>query len=98
VEAEVIDLRSLLPFDMEAILEATRRINRVMLVSEDRLTGGITGEIAARIAEHAFDWLDAPIARIGSRDVQMPYAETMEAFVLPNAQKVVARARQVLAY
>ena len=98
VEVEVLDLRSLLPFDMEAILEATRRINRVMLVSEDRLTGGIISEISARLAEQAFDWLDAPIARVASKDVQVPYSEAMEAFVLPNAQKVVARAREVLAY
>lgn len=98
VEVEVLDLRSLLPFDMEAILEATRRINRVMLVQEDRLTGGIMAEISARLAEHAFGWLDAPIARIGSKDAHMPYHAAMEGYVLPNAGKIVARAREVLAY
>lgn len=98
VEVEVLDLRTLLPFDLPAILEAVRRINRVMIVQEDRLTGGIAGEIAARIAEDAFDWLDAPIARVASKDAPMPYHPAMEAYVLPNAEKVVARAREVLAY
>lgn len=98
VEVEVLDLRSLLPFDMEAILEATRRINRVMIVQEDRLTGGIASEISARLAEDAFGWLDAPIARVASKDSQMPYNPAMESYVLPNAAKVVARAREVLAY
>jgi pyruvate dehydrogenase E1 component beta subunit len=98
VEVEVLDLRSLLPFDLEAILEATRRINRVMIVQEDRLTGGIAAEISARLAEQAFDYLDAPIARVASRDAPMPYHQAMEAYVLPNAQKVVARAREILAY
>ncbi len=98
VEVEVLDLRTLLPFDLPAILEAVRRINRVMIVQEDRLTGGIAGEIAARIAEDAFDWLDAPIARVASKDAPMPYHPSMEAFVLPNAEKVVARAREILAY
>ena len=98
VEVEVLDLRTLLPFDLPAILEAVRRINRVMIVQEDRLTGGIAGEISARIAEEAFDWLDAPLARVASRDAPMPYHPAMEAYVLPNADKVVARAREVLAY
>ncbi|MBI5548393.1 MAG: alpha-ketoacid dehydrogenase subunit beta [Deltaproteobacteria bacterium] len=98
VQVEVIDLRTLLPFDLEAILEAVRRINRVVLIQEDRLTGGIASEISARIAEEAFDWLDAPIARVASLDAPMPYHPAMEAYVLPNADKVVARAREILAY
>jgi len=98
VEVEVIDLRTLLPFDLPAILEAVRRINRVMIVQEDRLTGGIASEISARIAEQAFDWLDAPIARVASKDAFMPYHPAMESYVLPNADKIVARARETLAY
>ncbi len=98
VEVEVLDLRTLLPFDLPAILDAVRRINRVMIVQEDRLTGGIAAEIAARIAEEAFDFLDAPVARVASKDAPMPYHPAMESYVLPNADKIVARAREILAY
>lgn len=98
VSAEVIDLRSLRPFDMEAVLEAVRRISRVMIVQEDRLTGGLASEIAARLAEEAFDWLDAPIARVGAAEAHTPFHPALEDYVLPNAAKVLARAREVLAY
>lgn len=98
VEVEVLDLRTLLPFDLPAVLDAVRRLNRVMLVQEDRLTGGVMAEVAARIAEHAFDWLDAPVARVGSQDAPMPYHPAMESYVLPSADKIVTRAREILAY
>jgi pyruvate/2-oxoglutarate/acetoin dehydrogenase E1 component len=98
VEVEVLDLRSLLPFDMEAILEGVRRINRVLLVHEDRLTGGIAAEISARLAEEAFDELDAPIGRVAALDAHTPFHPALEAFVLPNAQKVATKARALLAY
>jgi 2-oxoisovalerate dehydrogenase E1 component beta subunit len=97
-QVEVMDLRSLLPFDMEAILEGVRRINRVLLVHEDRLTGGIAAEISARLAEEAFDELDAPIGRVAALDAHTPFHPALEAHVLPNAQKVVAKARALLRY
>ncbi len=97
-QVEVLDLRSLLPFDMEAILEGVRRINRVLLVHEDRLTGGIAAEISARLAEEAFDELDAPIGRVAALDAHTPFHPALEAHVLPNAQKVVAKARTLLQY
>ncbi len=97
-EAEVLDLRSLLPFDLEAILAAVRRINRVLLVHEDRLTGGIAAEISARLAEEAFDELDAPIGRVAALDVPTPFHPALESFVLPSAAKVVQKARALLAY
>ncbi len=98
VEAEVLDLRSLLPFDLEAVLEAVSRINRVLLVQEDRLTGGVMAEIAARIAEDAFDQLDAPIARVAAADTPTPFHPALEQFVLPSAEKIAARAQQLLAW
>lgn len=98
VEATVIDLRSLLPFDLEAVLDAVRRTNRALLVQEDRLTYGIMAELAARIGEEAFEWLDAPVARVGAADVHTPFHPALEEFVLPNTRKVLARAREVLAF
>lgn len=97
-QAEVLDLRSLLPFDMEAILSAVHRINRVLLVHEDRLTGGIAAEISARLAEEAFDALDAPIGRLAALDAHTPFHPALEAHVLPSAAKVAQKARALLAY
>jgi pyruvate/2-oxoglutarate/acetoin dehydrogenase E1 component len=95
---EVIDLRTVLPFDLETVLEAVKRINLVLIVQEDRLTGGLASEIAARLVEQAFDWLDAPVARVAAADAHTPFHPALEDYVLPNTSKVVARAREVLAY
>jgi 2-oxoisovalerate dehydrogenase E1 component beta subunit len=97
-QVEVIDMRSLLPFDLPTVLEAVRRINRVMIVHEDRLTGGVGAELSARIAEEAFSDLDAPIARVAALDAHTPFHPALEGYVLPNAQKVVSRARDLLAF
>src|SRR5436305_12763353 len=98
VSAEVIDLRSIIPFDEEAILESVAKTNRVIILHEAPLTGGAGAEFAARIAEKAFDYLDAPIKRVAALDVPTPYSPPLEAFVLPNKDKVVAAARELLAY
>jgi len=98
VSVEVIDLRSIVPFDEEAILTSVAKTNRVIILHEAPLTGGAGAEFAARIAEKAFDYLDAPIKRIGSLDVPTPYSPPLEEFYLPNAAKVVAAARELLAY
>ena len=98
VSVEVIDLRSIVPFDEEAILNSVAKTNRVIILHEAPLTGGAGAEFAARIAEKAFDYLDAPVKRIGALDVPTPYSPPLEAFCLPNAEKVVAAARQLLAY
>ncbi|HEY4640778.1 MAG TPA: alpha-ketoacid dehydrogenase subunit beta [Thermoanaerobaculia bacterium] len=98
VSAEVIDLRSIIPFDEEAILESVAKTNRVIILHEAPLTGGAGGEFAARIAEKAFDYLDAPIKRVAALDVPTPYSPPLEAFVLPDKAKVLAAARELLAY
>ncbi len=98
IEAEVLDLRSILPFDLEAVLAGVRKTSRVLLVQEDRLTYGIMAELAARIAEEAFDWLDAPVARIGALDTHTPFHPALERHVLPDTAKVLTRARELLSY
>ena len=84
VEAEVIDLRSLAPLDRDAILESVAKTSRVLLLHEATLTGGIGGELAAIIGEHAFEYLDAPIMRVASLDSPVPYAPNLETAFLPE--------------
>jgi pyruvate/2-oxoglutarate/acetoin dehydrogenase E1 component len=98
VSVEIIDLRSLIPFDEEAILESVGKTNRVIILHEAPLTGGAGAEFAARIADKAFDYLDAPVKRVASLDVPTPCSPPLEAFYLPNKEKVIAAARELLAY
>lgn len=98
VQAEVLDLRSLAPLDRDAILETVARTSRVLLLHEARLTGGIGGELAAIISEHAFEYLDAPVMRVASLDTPVPYAPPLEAAFLPSVAKVVEAARKLVAY
>jgi pyruvate dehydrogenase E1 component beta subunit len=95
VSADVIDLRSLRPLDEETILESVRRTHRAVIVDEGWRSGSISAEIAARIGEQAFFDLDAPVARVCSAEVPMPYAKHLEAAALPSAAAVVAAAKQV---
>src|SRR5919109_4419970 len=95
---EIVDLRSIIPFDEEAILESVAKTNRVILLHEAPLTGGAGAEFAARIAEKAFDYLDAPVKRIAALDVPTPYSPPLEKYYLPDKDKVVAAARELLAY
>jgi 2-oxoisovalerate dehydrogenase E1 component beta subunit len=98
LSVEVIDLRSLSPLDDEAIIATTKKTSRVLVVHEDTRTGGIAGEITARINEHAFEWLDAPVWRITAHDVPLPYAPPLEDFVLPQTADIVHVARKLAAY
>ena len=98
VHAEVLDLRSLAPLDREAILASVAKTSRVLLLYEARRTGGIGGELAAIIAEEAFEYLDAPIVRIASQDTPVPYAPPLEAAFLPNVEKVVTAAKTLIQY
>ncbi|PYR94772.1 MAG: alpha-ketoacid dehydrogenase subunit beta [Acidobacteria bacterium] len=98
VHAEVLDLRSLAPLDREAILASVAKTSRVLLLYEARRTGGIGGELAAIIAEEAFEYLDAPIMRIASEDAPVPYAPPLEAAFLPTVDKVVEGARKLVEY
>jgi 2-oxoisovalerate dehydrogenase E1 component len=86
VHADVLDLRTLLPWDKEAVLETVKKTNRVLILHEDTLTGGIGGEIAAWISEHAFEYLDAPVKRVASLDTAIPFAATLENNFLPKGR------------
>ncbi len=98
VSVEILDLRSILPFDEEAILESVAKTNRVIILHEAPLTGGAGAEFAARIAEKAFDYLDAPIKRVAALDVPTPYSPPLEAAALPDKTRVLQAARELLAY
>jgi len=98
IELEVIDLRSLVPLDKELILESVRRVNKVMILHEDTRTGGMAGEIAAIVAEEAFDDLDGPIVRVTAPDTPVPYAAALEDAFIPRAEDVVRAARRLAAY
>src|SRR5439155_984820 len=89
---EVLDLRTLLPMDDAAIMRTVQKTNKVLIVHEDTRTGGLAGEIAARINEQAFAWLDGPIMRVTAHDVPLPYAPTLEDFVLPQTEDIVKAA------
>ena len=98
VSVEVLDLRSLLPMDDAAIVATVKKTNRVLVVHEDTRTGGVAGEITARINEHAFAWLDAPVMRVTAADVPLPYSPPLEDYVLPQTTDIVAAARQLAAF
>lgn len=86
VNADVLDLRTLLPWDKEAVTETVRKTNRVLILHEDTLTGGIGGEISAWISEHLFEYLDAPVLRVASLDTPIPFAPTLENNFLPKSR------------
>jgi len=96
VSAEVIDIRSLVPLDMEPIFESVRKTGRLIIVEEDNLTGGWGAELAARIAEEAFYYLDAPIRRIAAPDAPLPCAATLESNYVPSVKRIVDTARNLL--
>ena len=98
LSVEVIDLRTLAPLDDDAIVATVRKTNRVLIVHEDTRTGGIAGEITARINEACFEWLDAPVLRVTAHDIPLPYAPQLEDFVLPQMSDIVHAARRVAAY
>src|SRR6201984_3067168 len=93
IEAEVIDLRTLLPLDRETILASVRKTNKLLVVHEDTRTGGIAGEIAALVTANASDDLEGPTRRVTSLDTPVPYAPSLEDYFRPNAAKVVEAAR-----
>jgi pyruvate dehydrogenase E1 component beta subunit len=95
IEAEIIDLRTLRPMDTETIVASVRKTGRAVTVEEGWQQNGVGAEIAARIMEHAFDYLDAPVARVSGKDVPMPYAANLEKLALPSVAEVVAAAKAV---
>jgi pyruvate dehydrogenase E1 component beta subunit len=95
IEAEVIDLRTLRPLDTETIIASVKKTGRAVAVEEGWQQSGVGAEIAARIMEHAFDYLDAPVGRVSGKDVPMPYAANLEKLALPSVADVVAAAKAV---
>lgn len=98
VDVEVIDLRTLRPLDWETLFQSVRKTSKVLIVHEDRKTGGIGGEISARISEEFFDHLDGPILRVTSEDTHYAFSPPLEEFILPNVDKILSKARTLAAY
>jgi pyruvate/2-oxoglutarate/acetoin dehydrogenase E1 component len=98
IDVEVLDLRTILPLDEEAILTTARKTSKVIVLHEATLTGGPGGEVVARIAEKAFEFLDGPIVRIAPPDTPVPYSPPLEEAFLPQTADIVARARKLVAY
>ena len=98
ISVEVIDLRTVAPMDEEAIYRTVKKTNRLLVVHEDTRTGGIAGEITARINETCFEWLDAPVLRVTAHDVPLPYSPPLEDFVLPQVSDIVTVARHLARY
>ena len=98
IDTEIIDLRTLMPLDREAVLATAKKTGKVILLHEDTLTGGLGGELAGIISEHAFEHLDGPLVRIAPPDTPVPYSPPLEKAFLPNAEKVVEKARWLYRY
>ena len=95
IDAEVIDLRTLRPLDTETIIASVKKTNRAVTVEEGWQQSGVGAEIVARIMQHAFDWLDAPVMRVSGKDVPMPYAANLEKLALPSVAEIVEAAKAV---
>ena len=98
IDCEVVDLRTLLPLDDETIFESVGKTGKALVLHEDTKTGGIGAEVSARITEHCFEALDGPVLRVAAPDTPVPYAPPMEAFFLPNAEKIARAARALAGY
>tara|TARA_B100000676_G_scaffold109346_1_gene109292 strand:- start:11 stop:598 length:588 start_codon:yes stop_codon:yes gene_type:complete len=98
VSVEIVDLRTLLPLDEDAIVKSVKKTNKLLVVHEDTRTGGIAGEIAIRVSEKAFEWLDGPILRVTAIDAPVPYSGSLEDYFLPQTDDVLKAARYLAAY
>ncbi|HEX5156406.1 MAG TPA: alpha-ketoacid dehydrogenase subunit beta [Ktedonobacterales bacterium] len=96
ISAEVVDLRTLAPLDRDAIVNSVKKTHRLLVVDEDYRSYGMTGEVIATVAESALDYLDAPARRLAEPDVPIPYSRPLEQYVLPNAEKIAAAARELV--
>lgn len=98
IDVEILDLRTLLPLDEDAIVDSVRKTGRLLVVHEDTRTGGIAGEIAMRVSEKAFEWLDAPMLRVTAIDTPVPYSPPLEDYFLPRVDDIVVACRYLAAY
>ncbi|MBV8199078.1 MAG: alpha-ketoacid dehydrogenase subunit beta [Acidobacteria bacterium] len=98
IDLEVLDLRTVKPIDEEAVLQTVRKTNKVLVLTEEQLSGSVAGEVAARIGERGFAWLDGPVQRLCCPDTPVPYSPTLEEAYLPNVEKLAARVRELASY
>jgi 2-oxoisovalerate dehydrogenase E1 component beta subunit len=98
VAVEVVDLRTLVPLDIDTVLESVRRTGKALVVHEDNLTGGFGAEVAALIAEHAFEYLDAPVTRVAALDTPIPFTPVLEREYMPTEEDILAATRELAAY
>lgn len=98
ISVEVVDLRTLLPLDVETVLNSVKKTSKVLLLHEDTRTGGIAGELTALISENVFEYLDGPVVRVTAPDTPVPYSPPLEEAFLPNTDKVLEKARWLYRY
>ena len=98
IDIEILDLRSLVPLDEGAIVDSVKKTSRLLVVHEDTRTGGIAGEIAMRVSEKAFEWLDAPMLRVTALDTPVPYAPPLEDYFLPRVDDILKASRYLASY
>jgi 2-oxoisovalerate dehydrogenase E1 component beta subunit len=98
IELEILDLRTIKPLDEEAILESVRKTSRALVLTEEQATGSVAGDVASRISEKAFSWLDGPVVRLCCPDTPVPFSPPLEEAYLPNVDKLVARVRELASY
>ena len=98
IEVEIVDLRTLIPWDRETVLDSVRRCSKVLVLHEDTRTGGLGAEIAATIVEEAFTELDGPVRRLAAPDTPVPFAPTLERAFIPQVDDIVAALRDLVAY
>ena len=98
VEVEVLDLRSLRPYDEQAIRETVEKTNRALVLNEATLMGSASGEYASFISEHCFEHLDAPVIRLGALETPIPYAPPLENAMLPDVEKIVGALRKLVEF
>ncbi|MDP3829890.1 MAG: transketolase C-terminal domain-containing protein, partial [Ignavibacteriaceae bacterium] len=95
---EVIDIRTIVPLDEETIFNSVKKTNKVIVVHEDTFTGGFGAEIAARIADTCFQYLDAPVKRVAAKDAHIPYSPILESMILPTREGILKSIRELLQY
>ncbi len=98
VSVEVIDLRTLVPLDIETVLGSVRKTGKALIVHEDNLTGGFGAEVAALVAQQAFEYLDAPVTRVAGLDTPIPFTPVLEREYLPTEEDILAAARDLAEY
>ena len=98
IDVEILDLRTLMPLDEAAILDSVKKTNRLLVVHEDTRTGGMAGEIAMRVSEKAFEWLDAPMLRVTALDTPVPYSPPLEDYFLPQTDDILTACRYLASY